>query len=144
MVEQKYLKGLSRKEKKEKVKNIKESRELLKEGKEKEAFEKAKERPTTNKTRQSSFTTQFKKLHPNVKPLTKEFTTATGIPLKDQRIIFNKGKAAFVNAGSRASVSSPEQWGMARILAFYIKARKKPDKINQDMEIYERLKNKIK
>ena len=86
-----------------------------------EAFELAKKRPTTKGKKISGFTSKFKKKFPDVKPLTSEFTKATGIPLKIQKAVVKRGEGAFASAGSRASVSSPRQWGIARLYAFYFK-----------------------
>jgi len=120
----KYLKGLTVKQKIEKTKNIKETKKLFESGKKKEAAELAKKRPTTKQTKQSTYTTQIKKMHPGIKPNTKDFQDKTGIPLKAQREIVDRGKGAFLTAGSRASVSSPDSWGIARLYAFYIKGIK--------------------
>ena len=120
-IPKKYTKGLTKQKAKEKTENIKKTKELLKKGKKKEAQELAKKRPTIKQTRESSNTIKFKKKFPNVKPQTKLFADKTGIPLSIQKEIINRGRAAFVSSGSRASVSSPTQWGIARLYAFYIK-----------------------
>lgn len=114
-----YTKGLTKKEAKEKTENVKKTRELIKEGKKKEARELAKKRPTTKDTKKSTFTMRFKKKFPNTKPETKEFENKTGIPLKAQKDIIKRGMGAYLSAGSRASVSSPRQWGIARLYSFY-------------------------
>jgi len=141
---QKYYKGLSEKEKQEKKKNIKETKKLYDSGKKKEAFIKASKRPTIKSTKKSSFTIRFNKKFPDVKPLTSQFSTATGISIANQKIIVNRGKAAFATSGSRSSVSSPTAWGYARLYAFYFKALQGNKKINQDQDIYDKLKGKIK
>ena len=141
----KYYKGLSEKEKKEKKQNIKESKKLYDTGKKQQAFKKASERPTTKSTKKSSYTTRFNKKFPDVKsPPSKSFADATGIPIPDQKTIIKKGEAAYVTSGSRPSVSSPTQWGIARLYAFYFKAIQGKEKINQDQEIYDKLRGKIK
>ena len=145
MPPKRYLTGLSEKEKKEKKQNIKESKKLYDAGKKQQAFKKASERPTTKSTKKSSYTTRFNKKFPNVKsPPSKSFADATGIPVADQKTIINRGKAAFATSGSRPSVSSPTQWGVARTYAFYFKAIQGKEKINQDQDIYDKLKGKIK
>ena len=116
-VNPKYLKGLSIKEKIDKKKNIKE-------------------------TKQSTFTQQIKKKYPDIKPNTKDFENKTGIPLKAQREIVDRGKAAFLTSGSRASVSSPTQWSYARLYAFYIKSIK--GTLNFDKDIVRKYKIKFK
>lgn len=118
-VPKQYLKGLSESDKKKKIKNIKKTKELLKEGKQKEAEQLAKKRPTTKKTKTSSYTERFKKKFPDTPPETKKFTSATGIPLKIQKAVIKRGMGAYLSSGSRASVSSPRQWGIARLYSFY-------------------------
>jgi len=141
----KYYKGLSEKEKKEKKENIKDSKKLYDAGKKKQAFKKASERPTIKSTKKSSYTTRFNKKFPDVKsPPSKSFADATGISIADQKIILNRGKAAFATSGSRSSVSSPTAWSIARLYAFYFKALGGGNKINQDQDIYDKLKGKIK
>lgn len=141
----KYYKGLSEKEKKDKKDNIKESKKLYDAGKKKQAFKKASERPRIKSTKKSSYTTRFNKKFPDVKsPPSKSFAESTGIPIADQKTIIKKGEAAYVTSGSRPSVSSPTQWGIARLYAFYFKAIQGKEKINQDQEIYDKLKGKIK
>jgi len=145
MPPKKYFSGLSEKEKKEKKQNIKESKKLYDAGKKKQAFKKASERPTIKSTKKSSYTTRFNKKFPDVKsPPSKSFADATGIPIADQKTIINRGKAAFATSGSRSSVSSPTAWSIARTYAFYFKAIQGKDKINQDQDIYDKLKGKIK
>ena len=142
MIPKKYTKGLTKKQAEKKAQNIKQTKELLKKGKKREAFKKASKRPTTKKGKKSSFTIRFRKDFPKVKPLTKGFTSATGIPLKAQREIFKRGKGAFASAGSRASVSSPEQWAYARLYAFYYKLKK--DKLDFDKDLVSKYKIKTK
>ena len=141
---QKYYKGLSEKEKQEKKKNIKETKKLYDSGKKKQAFKTASKRPTVKSTKKSSFTTRFHKKFPDVKPLTNQFSTATGISIADQKTIVNRGRAAFVTSGSRSSVSSPTAWGYARLYAFYFRSLQGNKKINEDQDIYDKLKGKIK
>ncbi len=118
-IPKKYTKGLTMKEAKEKTENIKQTKELLKKGKKEEAKKLAKKRPTTKETKKSSFTIRFKKKFPDTKPKTQKFAEKTGIPLKAQNEIVKRGEGAFLSAGSRASVSSPTQWGIARLYSFY-------------------------
>jgi len=122
MKPKKYYKGLSDEDAKKKKKNIDKTKKLIKEGKDKKAFEVAKKRPTTKQTKQSGFTAQFKRKFPDVKPLTAEFAKKTGIPISVQKEVFKRGKGAFATAGSRSSVKSPEQWAYARLYAFYLKS----------------------
>jgi hypothetical protein len=116
---EKYTKGLSNKEAKEKTENVKESKELLKKDKKKEAFELAKKRPTTKEKKKSSYTIRFKKKFPDIKPQSKAMEKSTGIPLNAQKEVVKRGQGAFLSSGSRASVDSPTQWGIARLYSFY-------------------------
>ncbi len=142
-VNPKYLKGLNESQKDKKIKNIKETRKLLKEGKKKEAFELASKRPVKKDgSRTSSFTERFKKKFPDTKPLTKKFAEKTGIPLVAQKEIFRRGKGAFASAGSRSTVSSPEQWAYARTLAFYFKGI--DNKLDFDKDLVKKYNIKFK
>ena len=118
-IPKKYTEGLSKKDAKKKTENIKETKKLLKEGKKKEAQKLAKKRPTTEDKTKSSFTIRFKKKFPDIKPRTKGFQQATGIPLAAQKEIVKRGEGAYLSSGSRPSVSSPTQWGIARLYSFY-------------------------
>tara|TARA_R100001440_G_scaffold50685_1_gene70676 strand:- start:2126 stop:2545 length:420 start_codon:yes stop_codon:yes gene_type:complete len=128
-VPQKYLTGLSKKDKEEKKKNIKQTKELLKKGKKKEAIEKAKQRPIDKKNkRESSFTIRFKKKFGDIKVESKEFERKTGIPVSIQKQVIRRGMGAYLSSGSRATVSSPRQWGIARLYSFYFNKGKTFDK----------------
>ena len=129
----KYTKGLSKDDAKKKTKNVKESKELLRKGKTREAAELAKKRPTTKDNKKSSYTVKFRKKFPKVKLQSQEMAKSTGIPLSAQKEIVRRGKGAFVSAGSRASVSSPTQWGLSRLMAFYIKG--KENKLDFDKDL---------
>ena len=142
-VKKSYLKGLTPSQQKKKVANIKKSKELVKKGKKKEAAKLASKRPTTKKGKKtSSFTMSFKKKFPGVKPLSKEFAKATGIPMKAQKEVFKKGEGAFVSAGSRATVGNAQQWAYARLYAFYIKGKR--GDLNFDKDIVKKYKIKFK
>ena len=129
----KYKKGLSKDDAKKKTDNVKESKELLKKGKVKEAAELAKKRPTTKENKKSSYTVKFRKKFPKLKLQSQEMQVSTGIPLSAQKEIVRRGKGAFVSAGSRASVSSPTQWGLSRLMAFYIKGKENKLDFDQDL-----------
>ena len=74
----------------------------------------------------------------------------TGIPKSVLDDVYDRGVGAFKNNPSsvRPQVKSKEQWAMARVYAFIIKSydakRKGDDKINQDKDLYEKIKNKLK
>lgn len=118
MVNPKYTKGLTKTQAKKKVSNIKKSRKLYQKGKKTQAFKMAKKRPTTNSKRKGSGTIAFKKKYGDVKGLTRLFTSKTGVPMKAQKEVFKRGESAFVTAGSRSSVKSPQQWAYARLYKF--------------------------
>lgn len=130
----KYTKGLSKKEAKEKTENVKETKKLLKEGKKEQAYKKASERPTVKSNKQSSYTIRFKKKFPNIKVESKAMAEATGIPLGVQKEILKRGMGAFASAGSRASVSSPRAWAIARLYAFYFKGIENKLDFDRDLE----------
>ena len=136
-----YYKGLTKKEKEDKKKNIEKTKKLIKDGKDKKAFDLAKKRPTTESKKESGFTARFKKKFPDIKPLTTAFAKATGIPLKIQKEVFKRGKGAFATAGSRSSVKSPEQWAYARLYAFYFKGLNKKLDFDKDLAKEIRFKN---
>ena len=138
-VNKKYLTGLDKKQQEEKTKNIEKTKRLLKKGKKKEAIEVSKKRPVISSKKESGFTSKFKKKFPDVKPLTKECTLKTGIPLSIQKAVVKRGEGAFLSAGSRASVSSPRQWGIARLYAFYFKGIL--GKLDFDKDLMEKVKN---
>ncbi len=140
-VPKKYLKGLSKSDQEKKKKNIKETKEELKKGNKIKAINIAKKRPTTKENKESSFTIRFKKkFGDNVKPNTQKFADKTGIPLRIQKEIIKRGKGAFLSSGSRASVSSPTQWGYARLYAFYFKAIS--NKLDFDKDLAKNIKFK--
>ena len=118
-ISEKYTKGLSKEDANKKTKNVKQSKELLKKGKVQEASELAKKRPTTKDSKKSSYTLRFKKKFPDIKPRSKKFQEVTGIPLAAQKEIVKRGEGAFLSSGSRPSVSSPTQWGIARLYSYY-------------------------
>lgn len=74
----------------------------------------------------------------------------TGIPKKILDDVYDRGVGAYRNNPSsvRPSVTSQEQWATARIYAFIMKAydavKKNKDKINQDQDLFEKIKNKLK
>ena len=69
--------------------------------------------------KKSSYAIRFKKKFPDIKPQSKAMEKSTGIPLNAQKEVVKRGQGAFVSSGSRASVGSPTQWGIARLYSFY-------------------------
>jgi len=141
MVKAQYTKGLTPSQKKKKIANIKKTKKLYDKGEKSKAFKLAKKRPMTKKGKKSTYTIQFKKMHPGVSAKTSAFTKATGIPMSVQDKIVKRGEAAWATAGSRPSVGSPTQWGIARLYAFYVKI-KKGQKLNHDTDLRKGLKIK--
>lgn len=125
-VNPKYLKGLSKEDKEKKTKNIKKTQKLLKEGKKEEAIKESKKRPTVKSSKKSSYTEKFRKKYGDIKVPSKELAEKTGLSLSSQKKIIKKGEGAFLSAGSRSTVSSAKQWGLARLFSVITggKARK--------------------
>ena len=146
-----YTEGLTPTQKTELSKNIKKTNELLKQGKEKEAIKVADERPQPKKvmTRKSTFTTKMERIYkkdiPNAPSI--EFEKLTGLPIKQQKEIYERGKKAFLTAGSRRGTNA-FAWAKARLYAFIIKTinanTKKINRIDQDGDIFEKYRTKIK
>lgn len=120
MANPKYLKGLSPSDKKKKEKNIEKTKELLKKGKKKEAIEISKKRPTVSKSKKSPWIIKFRNKYGDVKIPSQELAKLSGISLSNQKKIIEKGRGAFLSSGSRASVSSPTQWGIARLASAFM------------------------
>lgn len=146
-----YASGLTEKQKTELSKNIKKTNQLLKQGKDKEAIKVAEKRPQPKnvKTRKSSFTSQLERIYKKEIPdvPSKEFEKLTGLPLKQQKEIYERGKKAFLTAGSRRGTNA-FAWGKARTHAFIVKTinanKNKLDKIDQDGDIFLKIRDKIK
>lgn len=116
-IPKKYLEGLSEKQQKKKIENIQKTKNLLKEGKKEEAILLSKKRPVTKEGyKKSEWIVKLKKKYgENIKIPSEELALKTGLPLKAQKEIIRKGEGAFLSSGSRATVSSPTQWGIARL-----------------------------
>lgn len=121
-----YFDNLTARETKIKKDNIKQSKELISKGKKKEAIELAKKRPTSDITKRSSHTVAFRKKYGDIKVPSEELAKLVGISVVNQNKIIKKGMGAYLSAGSRSSVSSPRQWGLARLYSVIMggKARK--------------------
>ena len=74
----------------------------------------------------------------------------TGIPKSVLDDVYDRGVGAFKTnpASVRPSVKSKEQWAMARVYAFIMKSydavKNNKKKINQDQDLFEKIKNKLK
>ena len=64
----------------------------------------------------------------DIKVESKEFERKTGIPVSIQKQVIRRGMGAYLSSGSRATVSSPRQWGIARLYSFYFNKGKTFDK----------------
>jgi hypothetical protein len=144
-----YTKGLTKKQVKDLEKNIKDTKKAYEEGNIKKAQAIADKRPKTDaKEVNSKFTTELKKIY-NVdtipKAPSKQFQELTGLSVKDQKTIIDRGKAAYLTAGSRPNQNT-FSWSQARLYAFVVKANKNKnkDKINQDNDIFIKTKGKLK
>jgi hypothetical protein len=105
----KYFKGLSKRRKTQRKKEIKQrSRLSWKTAKAYKPFKTDK----GVKTRRSSHTAKWKKMFPNVKTL-KGASEVTGVPLSLIRKSYNRGMAAW-RTGHRPGATQ-QQWGYARV-----------------------------
>ena len=74
----------------------------------------------------------------------------TGIPKSVLDDVYDRGVGAFRTnpASVRPQVKSKEQWAMARVYAFIMKSydavKNNKKKINQDQDLFEKIKNKLK
>jgi len=74
----------------------------------------------------------------------------TGIPVSVLDAVVKRGEAAFRNNPSsvRPQIKNATAWGYSRLYAFIMKAydavKKNKDKINQDQDLFEKIKNKLK
>lgn len=149
----KYTEGLTAKQKVDLKKNIERSRKLVAEGKPDEAAKLAEKRPQPKDpkpARESQFTKKMKSIY-NIESIpdapSRAYATLTGLSVADQKIIIDRGLAAFLTAGSRRGVSQAA-WSKARLNALVVKTveanKKGLDKVNQDMDIFKRVRKTIK
>jgi hypothetical protein len=148
----KYTIGLTGKEKQELQENIKQTNELLKKGKEQKAILLASKRPQprTKIVKSSPYTDMLMNIY-NIKNIpdapSRKYTLLTGVPFKDQETILNRGKKAFLTSGSRRNVNSFE-WSKSRLNAFVVKTKfaneNELENINQDKDIFDKIRYKIK
>jgi len=72
----------------------------------------------------------------------------TGIPKSVLDESFDRGVGAFKNPGPSRPNMTKESWAFGRLYAFIMKSydavKKGKDKINQDNDLYEKIKNKLK
>jgi hypothetical protein len=108
-----YTRGLSRKDKKKQLRNLKTSKRSYKKGK-----YVSRTKLKSFKEKKSSWTQKFHKLHPNAKTL-KQIADATGIPKKALAAVKKKGMGAYYSSGSRPNQTA-ESWGLARMYSYIL------------------------
>ena len=108
-----YTKGLSKKDKKKQLKNLKTAKKSYKRGK-------YVSRPKLKsfKEKKSSWTQKFHKLHPEAKTL-KQISDVTGIPKPALSAVKRKGMGAYYSSGSRPNQTA-ESWGLARMYSYIL------------------------
>ena len=108
-----YSSGLSRKDKKKQLKSLKKSQKSYKKGK-------YVPRPKLKsfKSKKSSWTQKFHKLHPEAKTL-KQISDVTGIPKPALSAVKKKGMGAYYSSGSRPNQTA-ESWGLARMYSYIL------------------------
>ena len=108
-----YSSGLSRKDKKKQLKSLKKSQRSYKRGK-------YVPRPKLKsfKSKKSSWTQKFHKLHPEAKTL-KQIADVTGIPKPALSAVKKKGMGAYYSSGSRPNQTA-ESWGLARMYSYIL------------------------
>ena len=96
-------------------------------------------------TYKQKFNKKFKQDKDESNSLAK-MTRLTGIPKKILEDVYDRGVGAYkTNPTSvRPQVKSEEQWAYARVYAFIMKAYTGKEKINQDQDLYDKIKNKLK
>ena len=113
MIPKRYSSGLSKKDKQKQLKSIKKAKRSYKKGK-------YVSRPKLKsfKSKKSSWTQKFHKLHPNAKTL-KQISDATGIPKGALSAVKKKGMGAYYSSGSRPNQTA-ESWGLARMYSYIL------------------------
>ena len=108
-----YYSNLSRKDKKKQLKSLKKSQKSYKKGK---YFTRPKLK--SFKSKKSSWTQKFHKLHPEAKNL-KQIADVTGIPKPALSAVKKKGMGAYYSSGSRPNQTA-ESWGLARMYSYIL------------------------
>ena len=108
-----YTRGLSRKDKKKQLRNLKTAKRSYKKGK-----YVSRTKLKSFKEKKSSWTQKFHKLHPNAKTL-KQIADATGIPKGALSAVKRKGMGAYYSSGSRPNQTA-ESWGLARMYSYIL------------------------
>jgi hypothetical protein len=111
MIPKKYTKGLSYKDKKKQIKNIKTAKKSYKK---KKYIDRPKLKSYKNK--KSSWTKKFKDKYGNITKL-HEISKKTGIPKKALMAVLKKGRGAYYSSGSRPNQTA-ESWARARMYSY--------------------------
>jgi len=111
MIPKKYTIGLSNKDKKKQIKNIKTAKKSYKK---KKYIDRPKLKSYKNK--KSGWTKKFKDKYGNITKL-KDIVKATGIPKKALIAVLKKGRGAYYSSGSRPNQTA-ESWGRARMYSY--------------------------
>jgi hypothetical protein len=113
MIPKRYSSGLSKRDKQKQLKSIKKAKRSYKKGK-------YVSRPKLKsfKSKKSSWTQKFHKLHPNAKTM-KQISDATGIPKGALSAVKKKGMGAYYSSGSRPNQTA-ESWGLARMYSYIL------------------------
>ena len=109
----KYTKGLSRRDKRRQIQNIKTAKKNYKKGK-------YVKRPKLKsfKKKESGWTAKFHKKYPNAKTVP-QIAKATGIPSKALNAVKKKGMGAYYSSGSRPNQTA-QSWGQARMYSYIL------------------------
>jgi len=115
-IQDKYTKGVNKKEREKELKTRKESKKPIK-----DLFPKKTDKQAIKKglIKPSSYTTRFNKEYPDLKFDKKVFSRKFKIPLKDLDEVYDKGLAAWKSAGSRPGVPAIA-WARARVYKFIL------------------------
>ena len=111
MIPKKYTKGLSYKDKKKQIKNIKTAKKSYKK---KKYIDRPKLKSYKNK--KSSWTKKFKDKYGKITKL-HEISKKTGIPKKALMAVLKKGRGAYYSSGSRPNQTA-ESWARARMYSY--------------------------
>ena len=110
-IPKKYTKGLTYKDKKKQVKNIKTAKKAYKN---KRYIDRPKLKSYKNKT--SSWTDKFKIKYGDITKI-KDISKATSIPEGALKAVLKKGRGAYYSSGSRPNQTA-ESWGRARMYSY--------------------------
>ena len=116
MIPNRYLSGLSRKDRRTQKKNILKSRSAYKTNKLKRYVPRPKLR--SFKQKKSSWTQTFHELYPGVTKI-KDISKVTGIPKNALLAVKKKGMGAYYSSGSRPNQTA-QSWGLGRMYSYIL------------------------